>query len=101
MAQPSLTSVVEGSEWLASHPGHFTPEESRRYPLYEEAGWASGTMWIMWSTENSSSLYGKSNRCYPDRSLSLYRLSHPANSMDGWAHINNIPIRRFISPTLF
>jgi hypothetical protein len=28
------TSAVEGCVWSASHTGHFTPEERRRYPLH-------------------------------------------------------------------
>jgi hypothetical protein len=29
----SLTSAVDGDEWLASRPGRFTPRESPRYPF--------------------------------------------------------------------
>jgi hypothetical protein len=35
----SLTLVLDGGEWSASHPGHFIPRErAPRYPL-DRGGW--------------------------------------------------------------
>jgi hypothetical protein len=33
-----LTSVLVGEEWLASHPGHFTPGKELPYPLDRRLG---------------------------------------------------------------
>jgi len=43
----ALTSALDGGEWLASRPGHFTPwGKSPLYPL--EAGWAPEPAWVWW-----------------------------------------------------
>jgi len=39
-AQAFLNSALDGGEWSASHPNHFTPRERALVPIRLEAGWA-------------------------------------------------------------
>jgi hypothetical protein len=43
-----LTSALDGSEWLASLTGRFTPREEPPVPIGQEAGWASEVFWTRW-----------------------------------------------------
>jgi hypothetical protein len=53
IAPPFLTSALDGGEWPASHPGHFTPGERFPVPIGQEGGWASEPVWTLWRKEKS------------------------------------------------
>jgi hypothetical protein len=44
----SLTSALDGGEWSASRPGHFTPGKEPLVPIQWEAGWAPEPFWTRW-----------------------------------------------------
>jgi len=37
-----LTSALDGTEWLISHPGYFTPAKEPWYPLHRKPGGPQG-----------------------------------------------------------
>jgi hypothetical protein len=41
----SLTSALDGGEWLTSRPGRFTPEKELLVPIGWETGWAPEPFW--------------------------------------------------------
>jgi hypothetical protein len=42
------TSTLEGDEWSASRPGHFTPLEITPVPTAYGAGWAPEPSRVLW-----------------------------------------------------
>jgi hypothetical protein len=69
----SLTSQLDGGEWLNSRPGLFTPGKDP-VPIAQEAGWAPGPVWT--GAENLAPT-GFRSPARPVSSESLYRLSYP------------------------
>ena len=67
----SLTSALDGGGWL--RPWSLYLWERDPLPIVEEAGWAPGS--VCTSAENLSST-GTRSSDHPNRSESLYRLSH-------------------------
>jgi hypothetical protein len=43
-----LTPALDGSEWLISHPGHFTPRETATVTTAYGAVWAPEPVWTLW-----------------------------------------------------
>jgi hypothetical protein len=39
---------MDGREWSASRPGHFTPWEELLVPIGYESGWAPKPVWMLW-----------------------------------------------------
>jgi rRNA maturation protein Nop10 len=68
----SLTSVLDGGEWLTPRPGRFTPGKTR-YPLYRRLG---GQQSRSGRVRKISSPPGFDPADRPARSESLYRLRH-------------------------
>jgi hypothetical protein len=55
----SLTSALDGSEWLAVHPGRFTPQgKSSRYPLDRRLGGPQSRSGCCGEEKNSQPLLG-------------------------------------------
>jgi hypothetical protein len=73
---PFVTSALEGSVWLASRPGRFTPAKDP-VPTVQEAGWAPGP--VRTCTKNLAPI-GIQSPDRPARSQSLYQLSYPVHS---------------------
>jgi hypothetical protein len=46
-----LTLALDGGEWSASHPSHFTPEKRALVPTIKEAGWNPELVWTWWQRE--------------------------------------------------
>jgi hypothetical protein len=68
-----MTTVLEGGEGLASHPGRFNPWKDP-VPIVQEAVWAPGPVWT--GAENLAHT-GIRSPYRPARSHSLYRLRYP------------------------
>jgi len=45
-----LISILDGDEWLASHPICFTPGKETYFPLHRRLG---EPVWMIWGRENS------------------------------------------------
>jgi hypothetical protein len=45
IAPPVLTAALDGGEWSASHPRHFSPGKQPLEPIVQEAGWAPEPVW--------------------------------------------------------
>jgi hypothetical protein len=72
----SLNSALDGSVWLTTRPGRFTPG-IEPVPILQEAGWASGPVWM--GTENLTPTGIRSPTVQPE-----------ANSYTDWAIIAEI-----------
>jgi hypothetical protein len=75
----SLTSVLDGDEWSASRPGHFTHKE--RVPdTHWVGGWVGPVVGLdTVSKRKIPSPCRDSNSDRPARSQSLYQMSYPAS----------------------
>jgi hypothetical protein len=70
----SLTSAVDGGEWLKPHPGHFAPGKKTGHPFYKRLG---GSTLMVWKGAENLAPKGIGFLNRPARSESLYRLSYP------------------------
>ena len=69
-----MTAALEGGEWSAARPGHFTHGKDP-VPIVQEARWAPEPVW----TGGKSRRHRDSIPDRPARSQSLYRLSYLAH----------------------
>jgi hypothetical protein len=75
----SLTTALEGGEWLAGRPGRIYPREDPRYPLYRRLGWPRAGL----DAETRGKilcLCRGSNPGRPARGQTLCWLSYPAHN---------------------
>jgi len=78
-SKPFANSALEGCRWSAPRPGHFTPWKEP-VPIVHAVGWASEPIWT--DTENFTPT-GIRSLDRPNRSESIYRLSHPVRHCKG------------------
>jgi hypothetical protein len=77
----SLTSALDGYEWSASRPGHFTPREEPRVPWHRRLGEPQSRPGCGGEDKNFHPPPGIEPRSSdrPARSRSLYRMSYPGS----------------------
>jgi hypothetical protein len=66
-----LTMALDGGEWSASQPGHFTPSKEPLVATEQEAEWAPEPVWTLQRSKIS----------YPLPGMKQQSISYPAQSL--------------------